>query len=174
VIDTTAPRISGVELSPRTGTILITYEDQGSGVVSSAAASRDNYRLFRVANPNTLKGVPLTAVKPGSPQSYTLIVGNGKPIAKTQLILAISSAGVSDAAGNVLDGEFNSTLPSGDGHPGGNFFGSFQTNGRASSGPRPVKLRTAALKKLISAFGPTGPLVQVHALRSPGGRRGPI
>jgi hypothetical protein len=164
VIDTTAPRINGVALSPRTGTVLITYHDQGSGVLSSAASNLDNYRLFRLANANTLKRVSLTTVKPGASQSYSLIVNNSRPIAKGQLILAISSAGISDAAGNVLDGEFNNNLRSGDGHPGGNFFGNFQTNGRANSNPRPVKLRTAALrKKLTSVFGPTGPPVQVDA-----------
>src|SRR5690606_10213421 len=129
VIDTEAPRVTSVALDRRSGTVSVVYRDTLSGMAPESLVAPKNYTLygpglFRTV-PFTIARVPDTAVIATDPRA---VVGaaQGHPRLRAGLRgLRIIAGGVADVAGNPLDGESNGSLPSGDGHPGGNYFARF-------------------------------------------------
>jgi hypothetical protein len=54
----------------------------------------------------------------GNQVTFTVAKGRTHP---SSFYLDVDSGGIQDLAGNALDGEFNGTFPTGNGHPGGDF-----------------------------------------------------
>lgn len=153
VIDTMAPRVVGATLvTKKAGGVLI-FWDGLSGLDPATLGSAGTYSL-----------VKKVGKKPGPVHGGTSVsVGEATPIGTRAVTLAFSTAGklksaaytigtlpntISDLAGNVLDGEYRGTFPSGGtSHPGNSFVARFNVDARGrSSGPleaspSPVKPR---------------------------------
>jgi hypothetical protein len=118
VIETVAPRITGASYSKKTGKVTITFDD-AAGIDPASLANA----AFFVARPG--KGAKKQAVKvsgfqrSGTQVTFTVAQGRTHP---TAISLEVVAGGVQDLAGNGLDGAFTGTFPSGNGHPGSNFF----------------------------------------------------
>ena len=151
VIDTIAPRVTGVAISSRNDAIVAVISDVGSGLLTSTANDPDNYT---VVPPGTIVGAhPANGMGPRSNPSisgfysngnaYTVRIGLGAstlPGGKTYTF-QIRSGGITDVAGNALDGEFSGRLPSGNGAPGGNFIARLTTNQLPTSRATAAHLR---------------------------------
>lgn len=132
VIDTIAPRVTSVGISADNAAIVAVISDAGSGILQSTATDSRNYTV--VPPENLVGSHPALSLNPSDPppsvsgfysngNAYTVRVSTmplrsgGKPYT-----FQIRSGGVSDVAGNALDGEYlRNRLPSGNGAPGGNF-----------------------------------------------------
>ncbi|HWE38408.1 MAG TPA: Ig-like domain-containing protein [Isosphaeraceae bacterium] len=145
VVDTSAPRVAAFSVNAPASQVTVVFQDAGAGLNPVVLKNPAAYTLVsrhspRGVNPSTVtldpsvSGDYTTAVavtltfpglKPG-PGHSTLGVTSGGP------------SGISDAAGNALDGEFTGIFPSGDGNPGGNFLANFNAPGRpAPARPAP-------------------------------------
>lgn len=135
VIDTAAPRVIGLTYRRPSGLIDVVYRDDLSGLARTSLVDPLNY---------TLIGPPVRRVPPSSrPQSLNVTILPSDPAAVRVQIpaglrgrrgasrLRIISGpvngvnGVTDSAGNALDGEYRGSVPSGDGLPGGHFVAPF-------------------------------------------------
>jgi hypothetical protein len=135
-IDTTGPRILGAQLDPRSGRISIIYQDDLSGLSQAGIVDRGSYVASRVVSKRVHRRITVTVpAGPGVPSSIgaetvVLTLNGGKRVARGRLLFSIASAGITDVAGNRLDGEFSGRFPSGNGQPGGDFQAEFITDGR--------------------------------------------
>lgn len=136
VIDTMGPRVAGLSFNAQTGIITVTIQDSGSGVYANSLSNASNYSIVRRRG---LKGyTPLfQALSPAISGLYSKaqspVLQFSAPISNGQYLFQVESGGVIDRAGNTLDGEFASRLPSGDGRPGGNFIASIHVARRRIS-----------------------------------------
>jgi streptogramin lyase len=124
VIDTIAPRVTGLAFDPKTGMITVVIGDAWSGLYANSLMNPANYIIVRkrgLAGSHS-QSVALT---PGISGFYTgaqsATLQFTAPLAPGRYQFMVKSGGVIDEAGNALDGEFTGKLPSGNGHPGGNF-----------------------------------------------------
>jgi len=138
VIDTIAPRVTSVAISSTNDAIVAVISDVGSGILASTANDPNNYTIVP---PGTIVGAhPANGNGPlvnpsisgfySNGGAYTVRIGLGAsavPAGKTYTF-QIQSGGITDVAGNALDGEFTGRLPSGNGAPGGNFIARLTTN----------------------------------------------
>ena len=150
-IDTVGPRVAGLAFAPQVGSITAVISDEGSGVNTTlegegteasydgSARNPANYTVvppatIRGANPNQsgLTSSPAISGFYSDASAYTVQVdfgaGLGSRWARGRYLFQIRSGGVTDLAGNALDGEFTGSLPSGDGVPGGNFIANLTNN----------------------------------------------
>ena len=125
IIDTSGPRVSAFGFDAATGLITVVIQDAWSGLDQASAANPANYTLV---GPNSLRGRHATPTSnPGisgfytDAQAETIQLGSGTVLAPGRYLLKVASGGITDRAGNPLDGEFSGRFPSGDGVPGGNF-----------------------------------------------------
>ena len=130
VIDTQAPRIVGLAVSPRRGRIDVVFRDLLSGLAGEGLLNPANYNLIgpplqRFASPNRPTSTNVRALT-SDPVAIRLAIPVGLTGNNRVLAVRINSGsgmgniGISDLAGNALDGEYRAVLPTGDGHPGGN------------------------------------------------------
>jgi hypothetical protein len=124
IIDTVAPRVSGLAFNPRTGIITVVIQDAGSGLAQQTLMNSANYiimpkRRLIGQNPGGAALAPAISGYYSSALSTTLQFQI--PLSAGRYLFEIKSGGIIDQAGNPLDGEFSGTLPSGNGRPGGNF-----------------------------------------------------
>jgi hypothetical protein len=125
VIDTVAPRVSGIAFNRLTGQLFVFLQDNRGGLDQQTVTDGANYI---VTKPHTLPGAILvtnihTAAPPvpNLPQLVVLRLNRGRRIKGGTFFVTILSGGIADLAGNPLDGEFFGPFPSGDGRPGGLF-----------------------------------------------------
>ena len=134
LIDTTAPRITGMFFNRLNGQIdfSITDASPASGVNLSTLLDSANYNFTKVhpqkAYPGKYLVTNISAVPGSAANTYDVVVtiNSGKPIRGGFYLFtikgtSIAAAGVQDIAGNELDGEFYGSFPSGNGIPGGDF-----------------------------------------------------
>lgn len=141
IVDTSGPRVAALSVDAQASQVTVVFQDAGAGLAPATLLNRAAYTLesradMQGVNPTlvslgpavtgdytTAIAVTLTfpGLVPGRGRHYTLGVTSGGP------------SGISDVAGNPLDGEFSGRFPSGDGTPGGNFLANFT----APSGPAP-------------------------------------
>ena len=153
VIDTVAPRITGVSLNPKLGKVFITFQDDRSGLIDAELSNLGNYALSLPG-----KGlVPITGitVSPGSgsdPRLVTLDVALGSAGKRhgaraARYTLSIAGHNFTDVAGNTLSEQF---FLSATGAPKSGYIAQFVSNGntagspqlvQASSTPKPSKFR---------------------------------
>jgi hypothetical protein len=142
IVDTVGPRITGVVLDPKTGTVKISVQDDRSGFSDSTLLNSANYSLTSTAagsKPATITGV---TVSPGGATDTRVITlnvslnaGKKKAAKAGKYVLSINGENLSDIAGNALDERFF-TLPS----PAakGAYIAQLITDGRANAGPSVV------------------------------------
>ncbi len=107
VVDTAAPRVTGVSLSPRDGRVLITLQDDRTGFTDAALGLVGNYSLGLPGRNGAIAPIRLAmgGVSAGgatSPRTVTLRTPGA--LARGAYRLGISGTGLTDLAGNAIDG----------------------------------------------------------------------
>ena len=148
VIDTLGPKIVGFAVTDTlTGQFQAAFLDERSGLVAGQLVDGNNYtvtRPFPAARPfqnflvSTLSATPQAG--PTAPITVTGSVFNGHYLVLRGglFVFNISSAGITDVAGNHLDGEFYGRFPTGNNAPGGDFAARVLIRGYKPSGPLPL------------------------------------
>ncbi len=142
LLSTASPTVAFVQFEPLTGRILVSYTGDAAGYHNASLTNPANYSLVRVSTNQKLPahdpsrpgvgvilaprfqvtGVTLsTPVAPGQPQSLIVSVDNNQPIKFGTYQFRINAAGITDNAGQPLDGAYSGVFPSGNGQPGSNF-----------------------------------------------------
>jgi hypothetical protein len=154
-----------VVLAPNQGRFLVTFTEALNTLNLATALNRANYQFGRVLDSGAVRALTVTSVLLQSPSSALVIVNNGQRLTSGRFFMAVGSGGIFDRAGNSLDGEFNRSLPSGNGVAGGNFRARFTYNGVRVVGPlvAPAGLQIRS----TSATLPTGPLKLVAKSNRP-------
>jgi streptogramin lyase len=124
IIDTVAPRVSGLHFNKRKGIITVVIQDSGSGLYNPSIMNIYNYIILpkgslRGGNPSGTSSAPAISGYYSSANSMTLQFQI--PIFAGHYLFEVKSGGIVDQANNPLDGEFGGRLPSGNGRLGGNF-----------------------------------------------------
>jgi hypothetical protein len=127
--------------TPPTGQVDITFQDDRSGLDQTRLLDPVNYTLIRVGGPPgerfVVTRVTTTAsTDPSAPQQVALTINHGQSLPAGTYLLKIASGGVdgvTDVAGNALDGEYYGSFPSGNGRPGGNFAARIDFNGSGAA-----------------------------------------
>jgi hypothetical protein len=133
---TVAPRVLNSTLTPRLGQVVVAFVVDAAGINAASLANPANYFVQRLHGSSGLN-LTVTSVLVAPPtasgtQTVTLNLDGNAPLPRGIYALTVVSGGIVDNAGVPLDGEFNRFLPSGDGHPGGNFQSLLLTNGPLS------------------------------------------
>ncbi len=136
------PTVSYVQFEPLTGRVEVTFTGDMAGYNISSLTNPANYSFVPVTtkqklpsvNPSRpevgiflapefrVTGVTLTApVAPGQNQVLTVSINNNQPIKFGTYQFAIHAGGITDNAGNLLDGSYSGVFPSGNGQRGSDF-----------------------------------------------------
>ena len=129
VVDTSGPVVSEAIFRRPLGQILVTIQDVGPGGISVAQIQDGSFFSFhphgnRAPLPrNWITAITVVQMSAGirGPIEVQLQINNGRPLRTGRYDLTIKSGGVTDIAGNVLDGEYYGYVPSGNDKPGGDF-----------------------------------------------------
>ncbi len=128
VIDTTAPRVTGFLFDEANRRVGVAFEDNLSGLDDASLVRAGNYRVGRTLSYRGVAPVLLNPSTPFNPASRDprVAISLAPSVLSTRgpiefWILSGGRGGVTDRAGNALDGEFLGTYPSGNGRPGGHF-----------------------------------------------------
>src|SRR5262249_23184845 len=137
VIDTVGPRITNLVFDRGSGRMLVTFQDNLSGLDQHQLRDGANYHLVgrplsrKIPVPHVILVTSIsvsTATTPTDPQTSTVIFNNGRVLPGGRYLITVNSGsidahrnGIEDVAGNAMDGEFYGTFPTGNGRPGGNF-----------------------------------------------------
>jgi hypothetical protein len=127
VIDTTAPDVTAVSYTAKTGQVAITFQDTGGGGFDpSSLMNLANYaaRAGKSAKSKAYQigALSVAAGAPGTETvTFNLLTSKKVKHLPRSFYLVIHSGGVRSAAGTPLAGVFKGTLPSGTGQPGGDF-----------------------------------------------------
>jgi len=112
------PRITAASYNREKGRVTITFDDP-AGIDPASLANT----TFFVARTRTGTKAPVLKISRfqsiGTQVTFKVAKGHSHP---SHIYLEVVSGGVQDLAGNGLDGAFSGTLPSGNGHPGSDFF----------------------------------------------------
>jgi hypothetical protein len=115
VISTAGPVITSVVYNARARQITINFED----AIGLDPSTLSNVAFYSVSG----KGVSIARVAARAVAGNATVVltlsGKKRP---QKVKLTVVASGIADAAGSVLDGEFLGKFPTGDMHPGGDFF----------------------------------------------------
>jgi len=125
-IDTIGPRVTAVAFSPQTGVLTAVMSDAGAGLDLGSTNDASNYTLVNArsrfgGNVATRRSAPSISGFYTKAVGNTIILTSSAPMRRGVYLFQILSGGVRDLAGNALDGEYTSQLPSGNGASGGNF-----------------------------------------------------
>jgi hypothetical protein len=154
VIDTVGPSVVSVVNDRRNHQILVSFQDQLSGLDLATLANPGNYTLLgphpsRVAPP-TVRLVPSAAVLTNDPQMVAIDTHSPFPVRGLRIV----PGGIKDIAGNPLNGLFSGRFPSG-GHPQGSSFVYRFPAGLSRSRPaaRAMAVSSAASELEAQRFG---------------------
>jgi hypothetical protein len=128
-IDTVGPRVTSLGFAQSPGQLVVQLQDDRSGLAQAPLTDGRNYRVEKPhLRPGRLLvgGLSVTPpTGPTNPQTVTAtLTNNGRTNLRggTFTVTVFNSGlGITDVAGNPLDGEFFGRFPSGNGVPGGNF-----------------------------------------------------
>ena len=126
LIDTAGPKVAFAQFDRLGGQILVTYQDNASGVNLVNISDASNYQLYK--NRRLFPGtyivtslVPTPGASPTDPVTVPVVINNGRALRGGKYVFTIRSGGIRDVAGNALDGEFYGFFPSGNNVVGGDF-----------------------------------------------------
>lgn len=134
VIDTIGPVVAGMEFDALQGTWRPQFRDERSGIAQSTLVT-GNFSAVAMHAPlrdSTLTIAGVQTSPPSDPtatQTVTIPFTAPSPI-RGAYGLRIKSGGITDVAGNALDGEYRGRFPSGNGQPGGDFGAAAIIDGR--------------------------------------------
>ena len=126
VIDTVGPVVTEAIFRRPLGSVMIAFQDQGGGLTAANIQDGADYN-FRVLGksgnlPNLITGFnTISSGTNNDPYEMFIRINNGRPLKTGRYVLTIKSGGITDIAGNALDGEYYGYVPSGNGKPGGDF-----------------------------------------------------
>ena len=126
VIDTVGPKVTNVKFARLSSEILVTFQDERSGLDNTTVVDGANYAFTRFGSSHQylVSALPISLGGGPTAAETVAVVIDG---AQRQLrggapyTLTIRSGGIRDIAGNALDGEFYGFFPSGNNKPGGDF-----------------------------------------------------
>jgi hypothetical protein len=136
VVDTTGPTVRRIEVVPTRGTITATLTDNGSGLLGKALANRRNYALQIVGNSTirTLRVKDLVLKRgAGGARSAELTFAGLPKLGPGTYAIMITSKGITDVAGNILDERFFVPFPGLYTRSGQDFVAQFTSNGLKAS-----------------------------------------
>jgi hypothetical protein len=143
LIDTVGPRVMNFVFNRPQGEILTTLQDDASGLAQQTIIDNANYRIVKARSRNgQFLFTSLTAMPSGGPTTPQTVVGvinHNMVLRGGNYTVTITSGGITDVAGNALDGEFYGYVPSGNGHPGGDFVAVIDTVHNRILSPLPLK-----------------------------------
>jgi hypothetical protein len=117
IIDTQGPKVTGLVFDPVHGKIIVTFQDERSGLNQASLANPANYILTQNSKPRKQFVVTNIQVSPQLspilPQTVVLTFNNGAPLRGLDFRLDIVAGGIRDLATNPLNGEFFGYFPSG-------------------------------------------------------------
>ena len=148
VIDTVAPVITNIVFNRLDGEMQVFYQDNLSGVSLTDLSNGANYQLTarplnnkipvrKVIIPTSISVIP--AAGASGIDKAIILFNHGKPLRGGHYTIQIFAAGITDIAGNALDGRFYGKLPSGNGGSGGNFVAQITAMPRKVLGPFPLQ-----------------------------------
>lgn len=136
VIDTAGPTVTKAVFNPATGQLVLDLADNLSRVNPLGLLARGAVTFSRVtAKGTTAIAVRVHSIKPGGGE---VVLQLGQSVPNGRYVLQLAANSLRDAAGNALDGEFRTVLPSGNGKPGGNFTALFVDRGQAAVPAQPI------------------------------------
>jgi len=143
IIDTVGPTVTNVVFARLSGSVYVTFQDNRSGLAQTTLIDGANYMLNKLVHgkPGQFLSSTITsaaAASPTAPQQVKITFNGGRSIRGGQYLLTILSAGITDVAGNALDGEFYGSFPSGNGTPGGNFSAGLDAIHNTVFAPSPI------------------------------------
>ena len=119
-----------------------------------------NYVLTDLTKPNAVFVITGFSVSPQTsptaPQTVTITFNRGVHLRGLNYLFRVISGGVSDLAGNALDGEFAGVFPSGNGVAGGDFLARLAQLHNAVYPPLPVTVPPLLPAQQLSAASATG------------------
>jgi hypothetical protein len=155
------PTVANVQFEPLTGRVVVNLTGDASGYDLSTLTNPANYSLVPVStkqklpNPDPSRpdvgvnlapefkvtGVTLTsAASAGQAETLVVSIDDNQPIKFGTYQFTIHGGGITDNAGNQLDGAYSGVFPSGDGQPGSNFVANLTQTHSTILPPAPVTL----------------------------------
>jgi hypothetical protein len=133
-IDTAAPVITGVSISPPSAQATITFQAGPAGFDPSQLTTESIYALSLInARPGRVYSVTNVTITngagPNGAVAVTLSFGGLRRMRSGQYVLSVSPGTVNDRAGNLLAGGFTGTFPTDPNASGSGFAAKFTTNG---------------------------------------------
>jgi len=169
VIDTVGPQIVGAVLGPRNNQVAVTFQDNSGGMAQSTLSNPANYALTKNGtHAPRLFVIDYAQPLPAQPGGVRTVILNSSADRLTRVgryVFTVLAGGIADVAGNALDGAFNGSYPSGDGHSGANFNAEFVVRGL-----RPVSATPTHLTPPILSVYPGGLTRGGGIPRGPAGR----
>ncbi len=143
IIDTVGPTVTSAVFARLEGSVFVTFQDNLSGLSMATVVSGANYSLNKLVHGQPGQFFPsnislIASGGPTAPQQVRISFNGGRYIRGGQYLLTILSGGVTDVAGNALDGEFYGTFPSGNGTPGGNYYAGLDAIHNSVFAPKPI------------------------------------
>jgi Bacterial Ig-like domain len=124
VIDTVPPVVEGVLYSPKSSQVEVVFRDSLSGMNLNSIMDFRNYNLIGHPQRRYASGsapqITSMQIVPSDPQAVVISL-NKKHLRMGLRTLRVLSGGVTDVAGNALDGLFRGRFPTGNGLGGTNF-----------------------------------------------------
>lgn len=172
LFDTVPPVITNVVMTPKTGQIYVTFQDDPSGMNLASLMNRAHYSFTRrtTATPRnfliTAAQVVPPVNSPAAPVTVVLTVANGHRILHGRYLFTILAGGITDNAGNQLDGAYSNGFPTGNGLAGSAFDALFLDHGFKPNVPVPTRQFVPVLTKAraiveVRMHRPGGPLVHL-------------
>jgi len=125
VIDTVGPKVTYAQFDRLSGRILVTLQDERSGLNLYSVKDASNYLMTKANQklPGTYLVTSLipNSTSPTAPVTVPVVINNGVSLRGGSYNFTIRSGGITDIAGNALDGEFYGYFPSGNNIRGGDF-----------------------------------------------------
>ncbi len=174
VIDTVGPVITEVIFRRALGKIIIAFQDFGGGITTANINDGINYSFTQYAKasfpPNLVTSFSvLQNTTTHNPIEMDLFINHGHPLRSGRYILNVKSSGITDIAGNHLDGAFYGYLPTGNHKPGVDFQALLISNRSATFAPLPTTTSATPLtppgKKPHGFLTPTPH--QTHSIAAP-------
>ena len=152
VIDTVSPVITDVAFNRLRGEMVFSFRDNLSGVFLPDLSNGANYQLSATPLNNqipVLKVIIPTGVNvtPGAKSTAVdeaaVFFNQGIPLRGGHYTIQVSAAGITDVAGNGLNGRFYGSYPSGNPGPGSNYVALFTALPRRTLGAFPIQAGSA-------------------------------
>ena len=146
VIETSGPQVSNITYNAKQGVFDVTYTDK-VGLNLGTLINTADYTLSQKKTVLSPTSVGVVSGNGTTTETVAVVFKGAKKLKTGQQILTINAGLVKNAAGEILEGTFRGSLPSGNGSPGGNFQALFNVNtAHKAKGPLPVAVTVAGVK----------------------------